>query len=445
MATRTIKHAKQDRADLDAKIQALRLEGRRLTGSGITRSAEQDARLMAIDAEMTTLTAQAAEVATEIVRFERLADEERASGTMNPGGGGVVRRPTGRKFAEMFPTVALDAGGFRSADEFLATLHSGLADQRLIPAYGLRATSTVGVPSEGGFAVPTQMFAAWLDASLESEIVRSRADVRPMTSDSAVAPGWDDLDHTSNLYGGFAGEWLAEAGDMTAQTPKLRLIQLTARKLGILARVSNELLADGMGFEQQLGIAITRSLGWFLDQAFLFANGAGKPIGIVNSACTVSVAKETNQAAATINYTNLANMFARMHPASIANSVWVCNSTAIPQLLQLAFPIGTAGSHVPVMSESGGEFRMLTRPVVFTEKVPALGTKGDIGLYDFSQYVVGLRSDFTLAKSQHVGFTSDTTYYRGIIRVDGMPKMPAPVTPDAGDTLSPFVVLDDRS
>ena len=67
-----------------------------------------------------------------------------------------------------------------------------------------------------------------------------------MTSDTAVAPGWDDGDHSSTLYGGFSGEWLQEAGDMTPQQGKLRLITLKARKLGILTRTSNELIADGM-------------------------------------------------------------------------------------------------------------------------------------------------------------------------------------------------------
>jgi hypothetical protein len=58
---------------------------------------------------------------------------------------------------------------------------------------------------------------------------------------------------------------------------------------------------------------------------------------------------------------------------------------------------------------------------------------------------LGIRADFSLAKSAHLGFASDTSYYRGIIRVDGMPKRSAPITPDNGDTLSPFVVLQTRA
>jgi hypothetical protein len=49
------------------------------------------------------------------------------------------------------------------------------------------------------------------------------------------------------------------------------------------------------------------------------------------------------------------------------------------------------------------------------------------------------------AKSVHAGFAQDKSYSRGIIRVDGQPKLAAPITPDSGDTLSPFVTLDIRS
>jgi HK97 family phage major capsid protein len=387
-------------------------------------------------------------ISQALVICEREKEIDRASGSVDPVNAQLIKPARGRKFAEMFPSIPLSLGGFASSEEFLSVLHSGLADPRLIPAYApqtLRATATGAVPSEGGFSVPTEVFARWLDSSLENEIVRSRADVRPMTTSEGVAPGWDEGDHTSNLYGGFAGAWLPEDGSMTVQTPRMRMIRLKARKLGVLTSASNELIADGLGFDEQLGVAISKALGWFLDLAFLTGTGAPQPLGVLDAPCTIIVAKETLQVAATITYTNVCKMFARLAPASIPNAVWVCNSTAIPQLLQLSHPVGTGGSAIPAMSESNGTWRLLTRPVVFTEKVPTLGQKGDIFLADFQQYAIGMRADFSLAKSQHIGFASDSTYYRGIIRVDGMPKLTAPITPLHGDTLSPFVVLAERS
>ncbi len=447
-----LKHLIQDEADNRAALAKLKAEGRAL--SVITeRTAAQETRLTAIlKTELTALENRDAEIAQELVHARRLQDEERNAPTADNANGGngsapLVTRAKGRRFAEMFPQARLDLGGFASSEEYLATLHSGLADPRLVPAHaprGLMATATGTVPSDGGFSVPTQVFAEWLDSSLESEIVRSRADVRPMTTSEAIAAGWDDADHSAELYGGFAGQWVEEDGAMTVQTPNMRNIKLKARKLALLASASNELIADGVGYESQLGMAITKALGWFLDRAFFNGQGAAAPMGIWNAPCTITVPKRGGQSAATIMYDNLTDMFARLHPASIANAVWVANSTAIPSLLTLGIPVGTGGMPFPVMSQANGEFRIFTRPVIFTEKAAAIGNVGDIGLYDFSQYVVGIRQEFQLAKSVEAGFTQDKSYYRGIIRVDGQPKLSAPVTPANGQTLSPFVVLAAR-
>jgi HK97 family phage major capsid protein len=357
------------------------------------------------------------------------------------------RRVSGRRFVEMFGEQSLSSDGWSSVNEFLATVHSGLADPRLrmVPGVTFNATAVGASDPLGGFSVPTQFFARWLDESLEDEIVRPRAEIRPMTSKTASAPSFDGANHTSTLYGAFTGQWVPEDGEITDQVPLLQMMTLSAAKLALLTQVSNELLADGISYDEQLSQAIVKALGFYMDEAFLNGTGVGQPEGVINSPATIEVAKETGQAAATILYENIIKIFARLHPASFGNSVWVCNSKTIPQLLKLTQVVGTGGSVVPVLSESGGRFTMLTRPCLFTEKVPTLGTKGDIGLYDFSQYVIGLRQNMALDRSAHIGFTRATTAYRGLIRVDGRSKHRQAITPKNGDTLSPFVVLATRS
>ena len=134
------------------------------------------------------------------------------------------------------------------------------------------------------------------------------------------------------------------------------------------------------------------------------------------------------------------------HPASLGNSVWVCNATAIPQLLKLTIPVGTGGSHIPVMSETAtGQFTILTRPVVFTEKLPSLGTVGDILLVDFLQYLIGMRREVVMDKSMHVGFADDETHFRTIVRVDGQGKWSAAYTPANGDSMSWCIALATRA
>ena len=83
--------------------------------------------------------------------------------------------------------------------------------------------------------------------------------------------------------------------------------------------------------------------------------------------------------------------------------------------------------------------------MIFTEKIPVIGTEGDIILTDLSQYAIGLRQDMSLDRSAHAGFTKDTTFFRGILRSDGLGLWNAPYTPKNGNTLSWAVTLAART
>ena len=345
--------------------------------------------------------------------------------------------PTGARYGAMFG-AATDSGGFASFGEFLETVHSGLNDRRL------RATMFEGVDSTGGFLVPPQHTEMLLDASLENEIVRPRAQVHPMQTDELKIAGLDNLDHSSNLYGGFTAKWKAEGEDGDVEDAAVRKIVLKANKMFLLARSSNELIADAPSFDRLLGDAMVAALGWYLDYAFLRGSGSGQPLGALNDPATIEIAKESEQAANTIAYENLTRMLARLHPSCVRNSVWVASPTCIPQLLQLTIDCGTGGSHVPVLSESAGKYTCLTRPVLFTEKLPALGTVGDIMLADFGQYSVGLRKELSVERSGHVGFVSDTSYFRAILRADGRGRWSAPMTPNSGNDLGWCITLASR-
>lgn len=98
----------------------------------------------------------------------------------------------------------------------------------------------------------------------------------------------------------------------------------------------------------------------------------------------------------------------------------------------------------PALSQQNGQYYLLTRPVVFTEKLPAAGTKGDILLADFSQYAIGLRQGLSLERSGHAGFTTDETYFRMVTRIDGQGTWKSAVTPKNGNSLSWCVVIENR-
>jgi len=348
--------------------------------------------------------------------------------------------PTGKKdWHSMFGNAGYswpdkDTNFFQAA--FSGRFHPGL----------IRGAMTESVPSSGGFLVPVEQSARIHAVSLENEIVQPRCYVQPMATETMKIPAMVIGDHSTALFGGFTASYVAEAGTISEADPKARAMELHAKKLTGLIRFTSELNADTPGGMSQIENLCGKGLAWFRDKAFLKGSGAGQPLGILNSGCLIEVDPEVGQHGDTIMYENLTKMMSRMFAGSFQNSIWVFHQSCIPQLLTLSLAVGTGGAAIPVMSESNGEFKILTRPCLFTEKTETLGNKGDAMLCDFSQYVVGMRSNMTFDTSIHVHFTTDELLSRIIERHDGQPLWDSALTLEDGTTtVSPFVVLGERA
>jgi len=388
-----------------------------------------------------------AEITEHVEHLKKSLPEKPLTLSNGPLGGGSARldgaysliSPGGQKdYKSLF-----GGGGYKWPDRetnFFAAALSG----RHHPGLILNAMSET-IPSDGGFLVPSETAARIHAVSLENELVMPRCFVQPMRGNEIKIPGMTIGDHSSALFGGFTASYTAELGTISENSPKARSMTLNAKKLTGLIRFSSELNADTPGGMSQIETLCGKGLAWYRDKAFLKGTGAGKPLGILNAGCTIEVDPESGQAADTICYENLTKMMARMFAGSFSNSVWVAHQTTIPSLLTLSLAIGTGGDRIPVMTESNGQFKILTRPVLFTEKTEKLGDKGDIMLCDFSQYVVGLRQDMRFDTSIHVHFTTDELLSRIIERHDGQPLWDEALTlEDGSTTVSPFVVLGAR-
>ncbi|MEI8375890.1 MAG: phage major capsid protein [Planctomycetota bacterium] len=361
-----------------------------------------------------------------------------ATRSRSNGNGIPARGCIGASYAKLFGTSRSN-DGFSTLDDFLTPITKNLFHP------GLKAALNEGSGPSGGYAVPTEYSAKYLDSILESSIVLGRCLVYPMKAETLKVAGFDSSTAAGGtLFGGIESQWIGESDTATVKNPKFRRIELRAKKLALFASASNELAADGIGFESQLSSALNGANSWFIDYALLQGTGAGQPRGVLNDPALVTVAKETLQDADTIVFENLTKMLARLHPGCFNRAVWIANPTAIPQLLSLQLNVGLGGSAIPVMRESDGGFSILSRPVVFTEKLPAVGDKGDIMLADFSQYIVGMRSEITIERSAHLRFMEDESVWRAITRLDGQGSWNAPYTPHTGDTQSWCVALAAR-
>jgi HK97 family phage major capsid protein len=353
-------------------------------------------------------------------------------------------RTQNKTYRGMFGTDNLSSGGFESLGEFLKTIHDGRADSRLITK--VPSGLNEGIPSEGGFLVPPEYAAQLLDQSLEDEIVRPRAQVFPMKGKTKLIPGVEISSHASSLFGGVVGYWADEGSSVPQTKPGFRMVELVAKKLMMLSAATNELLQDSaINFEQVLGAMLTKAIGWYLDDSFLSGHGAGQPLGLLNCPSTIEVPAETGQTSNTIVYENCINMLGRLHPGCYKNAVWIANLTTLPSLATLHMAIGTAGVPVKVLQEESGKFTLIGKQVIFTEKTPTLGTKGDLILADLSQYAIGLREGLRIEMSNAPGFSSDESNWRTVCRTDGMGLWSGPLTlKDGITTVAPFVVLASR-
>lgn len=337
---------------------------------------------------------------------------------------------------------------FETAGEFFqavktASYYPGSQDPRLLP---LKATGlSENVPADGGYLLAPQLSGGIL------EKMHKGAMILPRVANDNIGPNsnsmlYNAVDESSRAdgsrWGGVLGYWLAEAGTKTASKPTFRQMELKLKKVAALCYATDELLADSTALESWLTRTVPEELRFQSEAAIVRGNGVGKPLGIMNAPCLVSVTRiDANE----IDATDIANMWARRW-AGVNDYVWLANPSIFPQLINLTLgnapfllPANAPGTANPVFSLYGA-------PYIESEYTYALGTSGDLILASLSQYQTITKGGVQAASSIHVQFVTDETAFRFIYRIDGQPLWNSALTPyDAGSTLSPFVVLTAAS
>jgi HK97 family phage major capsid protein len=322
-------------------------------------------------------------------------------------------------------------------------------DPRLVRAPTGASTTD---PSGGGFLVQTDFSSAVFTRAYDMGSILGKVQKLNISTDAngIKIPGVDETSRASgSRWGGVASTWVAEGTSITASKPKFRLIELDLKKMMSVMYVTDEILRDASVLSTIAMQAFSEEIMFMTEDAIFEGSGAGQPLGILNAGCTVSVAKETGQAAATIVFENVTKMWARLWSRSQPNAVWFVNQDCMPQLTQMAMVIGTGGVpvYMPASGISGQTYGTLFgRPVVPIEYCATVGTVGDIVLADFSQYVLADKGGVQSASSAHVAFLTDEQVFRITYRVDGQPVWHSALTPFHGSaTLSPFITLATRA
>ncbi len=308
-----------------------------------------------------------------------------------------------------------------------------------------------GTGAAGGYLVPVDQRMQLMAISGEDAIVRPRATVIRATRRQVTMPVLDQTGTTAgspHWFGGMSFRWEDEATQHNESSPSFRYVTLTVKKLVGYTRAPNELVDDaGISlmdfFSSPLGFA--GGVAWMEDDAFLNGTGAGQPLGVLDTACgaTKSIARQSKTGL--VSYQD----FARMRAGFVAtggNGVWVINQSLMDEVIQLSGPSGNASYIWAPNAANGIPGTLLGLPVIWSEKNPAAGSRGDVLLANFNYYLVVDRQATTIESTVYDQWAYDKTSWKVVHRVDGQPWLSTVLTlKDGTSTISPFVVLGTKS
>jgi HK97 family phage major capsid protein len=295
----------------------------------------------------------------------------------------------------------------------------------------------------GGFALPEQFKPEIWQVAPQEAIVKPRATVIPAGDPPDAKLTMPSLDQTAaqNVYGGVVMTHTGEALALTETDAHLRQITMEPKKIAGYIVCTNELLNNWGAASSFITGQMSKARVGQEDYDFLRGNGVNKSIGVLNSPARITV---TRSAANTIAWIDVYSMYARAKFGG--NLVWLVSQTAIPQLVTIV----DAGNHsIWLGGALMGNARetmpstLMGFPVVFADRLPALGTEGDIILADLSYYLVKEGSGPDVALSTELLFLTDRVVFRVTWRVDGKPWLTEPIglEGNVASTVSPFVTL----
>lgn len=437
-------------AELKAKLAAVKAEGSKLHDAlaalGQEPNDEQLAKLEGFASEASELEAQIQDSEAKRERAAKAAAALAAKGFEESAAGAVPVIEGVKDLAPEDPCA-----GFKSGPEFMrAVMAAGQGramDSRLEHLAAVGSDENRGNSDPlGGFLIPEGFSPNLLELGFEGDPTANLTTAIPMDAPSVTLPARVDKNHSTSVTGGFQVYRGNQASEMKSSKGEFEDVTLKASYLTGLCYATDALLNDSpISFAAIIANSWQQEMGNKMFDEKINGTGVGEFEGILNSPALVSVAKESGQAADTINGTNIVNMRSRCYGYN--NAVWLANHDTIPQLAKAHLP-GTNSDHgvfYPSL-QAGVPDMLMGRPIFFTEYASKLGDKGDLMLVDWSQYLMGNYQGPQQASSMHVRFTANEQAFRITARNDARCWWRSALTPKKSSaTLSPLVTLAARA
>lgn len=326
------------------------------------------------------------------------------------------------------------------------------ARERLANFYHKRSTSALSgnAMATGGALTPMAYEAMLLKVAPEDVVFAREAHVVPMTERGTVYPALDQYQTPaagqSAFFGGVQVFRKTEQAQRAATQPGFKDIQLNAKDLTALCPIPRDLLEDSaLPIDSLVTELIGGAIAWREDWECLQGSGVGQMLGIYNAASTIFVSRTTG---GTIKYQDIFTMYSRLWSGSAGSAVWYAAPYTIPTLLQIQDPSGkfillpytAAGPDAPLGARP--KWMLLGIPLILTEKVPGVGSTGDLTLTDRKKYLLGRRGGTEMSVSDQFYFDTDRIALRAKLRNDGQPEAIKAITlADGTSQVSTTVVL----
>lgn len=261
-------------------------------------------------------------------------------------------------------------------------------DEKILTADQVKAMQ-VGIDSDGGYLVPTDLSGRIATRVFELSPIRQIGNVQAISSDAL-----EGIEDTNEADAGWVGE-VATRSDTT--TPQVGKYRIEAQEMYAKPKASQKLLDDAsVDIEVWLGNKVSDKMARVEGAAFVSGNGVAKPRGFTTYT-TVATADATRTwgqleyvptgasgAFHTTQADPLFDLIAAFKPAHLINARWVTRRTVLAAIRK--FKTSTTAEYIwqPGL-QLGQPDRLLGYPIVNAEDMPAIAANSlSMALGDFN-------------------------------------------------------------
>jgi HK97 family phage major capsid protein len=314
-------------------------------------------------------------------------EPRQAPGTISDGSRIETPTPDMFRFGQLraFRGPNANADAYRSGKWLLATVMRNPEARQWCRDHGvaiMRDTEarvqTEGVSSAGGFLVPTEMERAIIDLREQYGMFRANARIMPMSSDHMLIP---------RRSGGVTAYFVGETTEITASDKSWNQVELTAKKLGALTRMSTDLSEDAI-----INIAddLAQEMAWAFakkeDECGLDGDGTNTYGGIIGIRTRFVDGNHTaGQDAGTTPYTawshgtladEVITLMSLLPAYATARAKWYINPAGKAGLLdRIALE---AGGNTTQNIAAGAQPSFAGYPIVTSAAMPSAPTNGTV-------------------------------------------------------------------